>query len=757
MQLQTEVEIWAQADATIFRIFMAGDRTARRMLAAERTVEGARRRCAALGKLRASSEANAHARAAREVDIAMSRAWGKEINVRMPRGREPAASRSDKAGKSKAPIPVGRRAQPQARAIRKYKAPLVDGRGRVAIYFRVRYMGLKSKKWRPGISADHAIYILREAALEHDGAGHDVAALTNMGNSVEEIAACWRALEAVEEGYRANAKVQYRIVWNLPHELTAAARHDLVAGFCERNFGRLGLPWVAAIHEPDERGDERNYHAHVCFSARPCERTGDHQWAIAQEKVNGLADEVGLKRLRGEAAAHMNTACRKAGLTGRFTHQSYQERGLNAERQAHIGPERMAAHERGEAVALIERNAQIVERNETAMGAARAADGARLVERFVGLTERSLNVIDWQRRIAELSGQVDRIRDRARAVSKAIEKPTRTPPVSIAAALAAKAQKIVAARAGHADRAAIAARREKTASIASAARTMILQRQHHDHAKRRRTPIANILDSLRHREVIAGSAHLLSLRNGLRASSMAVEKVRNAAGAMRDINDRAASRRAEHVSTAAALANARAAIAKHQEQRVAKDRQEARRLLLEVEHPPYVFHEKKVTLDLSLMTEEQAMLVRAMDRDACIDALTARLKRDREREMARHRERETQRVEADELRAVRNRDALALSASLALAQTAKADERGVEKEGRIAKKIAPYQSDWAAARFARERAMQGWDAIRQRDGHEMPLPGRPMGRADSMPVDSGREQVPRARFDSKLVGRDAGG
>ncbi|MEC3949258.1 MobA/MobL family protein [Sphingobium sp. HWE2-09] len=421
MLLKTETEIWAQADAAICRIFMAGDRTARRMLAADRTIEGARRRCEILRKLRARKDAIDHARAEQEVERSMGGTWGKSLHVRMPRARETAGQRTDARRRSGTAVRAARKSQVQPRAIRKYEAPLVDGRGRVALYFRVRYMGLKSKKWRHGISADHIIYILREAALETDGVDQNVVSLTNMGETVEEIAACWRALEAVEEGYRANAKVQCRIVWNLPHQLTPAQRHDLVKDFCERNFGRLGMPWIAAVHRPDESGDERNYHAHVCFSTRPCERTGDHQWAIAQEKVNGLTDEAGLKRLRAEAAAHMNQACRKAGLAVRFTHQSYQERGLNAERQTHVGPERMAAHDRGEAIAVIEQNARIVERNEAARDADDTAHVARLTERLMDFTGASLTVIDQRRRIAEVSRHVGQIRDHIKAVGHGLD------------------------------------------------------------------------------------------------------------------------------------------------------------------------------------------------------------------------------------------------------------------------------------------------------------------------------------------------
>jgi hypothetical protein len=381
MLLETEAGIWARADATVFRLLMNHDRTGRRMQAAARTIASAYRRVEALRRRTQAADTRDHAKAAREVEREFAAAWGKLVRVRVP--RRVAAF----ADKSKNRTGAGSRALPTSttprRAIRAYKAPLLDTRGRIALYFRIRYVGFKSKNWRPGLAADHALYILREAALENGEVALDLMPLSNMGRDPEEIAACWRALEAMEEGYRANAKVQYRIVWNLPHGLNPEERRELVEDFCRRTFGRLGLPWVAAVHEPDARGDQRNYHAHICFSTRPCERLADHEWAIALEKVNGLTDADGLKLMRALAAGHMNNACRAAELTVRFTHQTYEQRGIDAERQKHIGPAAMAAYERGEPVAAIERNTLVVERNELAVARDAAQREAALIDRLV--------------------------------------------------------------------------------------------------------------------------------------------------------------------------------------------------------------------------------------------------------------------------------------------------------------------------------------------------------------------------------------
>lgn len=416
MLLETEAGIWARADATVFRLLMNHDRTGRRLQAAARTIASAYRRVEALRRRTQAADARDHAKAEREVEREFAAAWGKMVRVRVPRVLAAFAD------KSKHRSGAGSRAlltsTTSKRAIRVYKAPLLDTRGRIALYFSIRYVGFKSKNWRPGLAADHVLYILREAALENSEIELDLRPLSNMGRDPEEIAACWRALEAMEEGYRANAKVQYRIVWNLPHGLNPEERRELVEDFCERTFGRLGLPWVAAVHAPDARGDQRNYHAHICFSTRPCERVAEHEWAIALEKVNGLTDTDGLKLMRALAAGHMNNACRAADLAVRFSHQTYKQRGLDAERQEHIGPAAMAAHERGEPVAAIERNALIVERNELAVARDAAQREAALTDRLVAALAASADLAAQRQRVESAILAARHIGEQARQAAR---------------------------------------------------------------------------------------------------------------------------------------------------------------------------------------------------------------------------------------------------------------------------------------------------------------------------------------------------
>jgi len=371
----TESGIWARADARIFKLMMAPGRADRKALAADRTMANAAWQVASLRQRAAAKAAREFRQADRAVEAEMrQRSWGKPLHVKAKTSR-----RQQPGGAARAQ--VSKSAKMQKRAFRAYIAPLKDARGRVAITFLTSYRGFKSKNWRSGLSVDHARYILRADALEQP----DGPLISNMGETPHEIADCWRALEEVEKAYRANAKVQMRIIWNLPHELSADQRREMVNRFCEREFARLGLPYVAAIHAPDPDGDQRNYHVHICFSTRPVERVGDHEWLIAQEKMTGLDDALGLRRLRAMAAAQMNLASRSAGLPNLYTHQSYRDRGLNAVRQTHVGPARTAAYRSGEDVHVVAHNAQRVARNEVSVALQQASAN---VDRLDGIARR---------------------------------------------------------------------------------------------------------------------------------------------------------------------------------------------------------------------------------------------------------------------------------------------------------------------------------------------------------------------------------
>lgn len=92
-------------------------------------------------------------------------------------------------------------------------------------------------------------------------------------------------------------RIQFRIVAELPHELSPEDRALIVQNFCDHlatleerkdpdgHSYRTGLMYTAVIHAPDGHNDARNYHLHVIAYDRPCRFFPEHgQWDFEVEQ-----------------------------------------------------------------------------------------------------------------------------------------------------------------------------------------------------------------------------------------------------------------------------------------------------------------------------------------------------------------------------------------------------------------------------------------------------------------------------------------
>lgn len=89
--------------------------------------------------------------------------------------------------------------------------------------------------------------------------------LRNMGETKEERREFWDLIEAHPE--RGNARLQSRMIVELPVEATPEQRLDIVRKFTD-GLEERGLPFWAALHAPTEKNDPRNFHAHIIFITR---------------------------------------------------------------------------------------------------------------------------------------------------------------------------------------------------------------------------------------------------------------------------------------------------------------------------------------------------------------------------------------------------------------------------------------------------------------------------------------------------------
>ena len=397
------------ATAGRLNAIMKNGRTARRLLADERSAEKARERSA---KLRAAKEARGEReynqqvrRILRELGLRPdAKAWGRIFHVKSDKTPERAKRKTERTV-NPTELRLG---------VLNYKAPIRDDRGRIAVFVRMRYLGQKSKGYRSGLAADHVKYIFREDGLE-DPEIQLAEPMSNVGETVEECAAFWSALEPIEEGFRANSKIQFRMTVALPYFFDAEQRRRVTQAIGDQVFGRVGLGWMAANHLPDAKGSQRNFHLHFAASMRPAERIGDHEWAFTEEKLTEPFTPEGLLRMRATIAAIINLECRRAGLEERYTHQSYQRRGINAISTEHVGPERMALHDKGEPVGVVERNNARIEENELSVEAQYLSKRSAIQERLVELAKeavmrarRSVNVRSTKDAVARLRNMAAR-------------------------------------------------------------------------------------------------------------------------------------------------------------------------------------------------------------------------------------------------------------------------------------------------------------------------------------------------------------
>lgn len=248
----------------------------------------------------------------------------------------------------------------------------------------------RTAPWSPGEFADMIEYIHREGAKEDISGGF----LSNMGEDLEEAAGCARAIEDAERMGRRNGGVYKHVIIALPHQLRPSERlallDDLVAPLRE-----MGLPFCAALHRPDPKGDPRNFHAHILHSLRPMTREGSTRWSFSENKLNWFDCPEGMLLQRRLIARAFNRALESSGHEERWTAKSREGRGLSSPGNTKKGPERTRVERAAQAAeaAAEEARAELHELEKVAAGA----------EALMSLSDRLDNI--FSRRMRERAEQ----------------------------------------------------------------------------------------------------------------------------------------------------------------------------------------------------------------------------------------------------------------------------------------------------------------------------------------------------------------
>lgn len=182
-------------------------------------------------------------------------------------------------------------------------------------------------------------------------------------------------------------RVQYRIAAELPDELTPSQNFALLTDFA-REFEERELPFVAVMHKPDEHNHRKNWHFHIAYYDRPCRRINSEDidqlaqagydvadlkpgmWDFAVEvpvpgrknrttfplRANKVPDvsrsKEWPKTLRVALAKVVNQHLADAGINRRVSPETYENIGIAADPQEHLGTAQNALETQGVATSV---------------------------------------------------------------------------------------------------------------------------------------------------------------------------------------------------------------------------------------------------------------------------------------------------------------------------------------------------------------------------------------------------------------------
>jgi len=188
----------------------------------------------------------------------------------------------------------------------------------------------------------------------------------------------WNRAEAAER-QKKNGQPARNMIVGLPHELNQQEREWMVKDFARETFARKGMIADVAMHAPDAKGDERNYHAHILLTMRKLD--GDE---FAKTKCREWNQKEQLAEWREQWASKGAKALHRAGHPvaaerWRHGHKTYAEQRAaalergdkefaeslgNREPTFHKGVKSTALERSGGSNERLERLKEVIERND---------------------------------------------------------------------------------------------------------------------------------------------------------------------------------------------------------------------------------------------------------------------------------------------------------------------------------------------------------------------------------------------------------
>jgi|APEBP8051072433_1049376.scaffolds.fasta_scaffold00198_29 MobA/MobL family. len=139
----------------------------------------------------------------------------------------------------------------------------------------------------------------------------------------------WDANEAWES--RQNARVARELEVSLPSELGPDRRQALALELGQLLVDRYKAVVLVAIHQPSEKGDQRNHHVHLLMSAREIGPEGFGVRAGAEFDARGGRGAEEVRAIRALVSETINASLASAGIDDRVDHRSLKDQARAAE------------------------------------------------------------------------------------------------------------------------------------------------------------------------------------------------------------------------------------------------------------------------------------------------------------------------------------------------------------------------------------------------------------------------------------------
>lgn len=204
----------------------------------------------------------------------------------------------------------------------------------------------------------------RKKSIESDAKGE--ISFGNLGATPSERVAFWNNLARFER--RTDARLQCRIIGELPHWISASERRKIMEQFC-KIFEEKRLPFWAVCHKPDiEIGsDPRNFHFHITYSDRPFSEEIEIEKPLSDKKDRSAQGEAWIKSLKERMADTVNSQLvETALLSGKrperlFFEGTYKDLGIEVSPTLHRGPKETALLRHGILSRTAKKNIEILE------------------------------------------------------------------------------------------------------------------------------------------------------------------------------------------------------------------------------------------------------------------------------------------------------------------------------------------------------------------------------------------------------------